>query len=240
MTLQRSIPTLLLVAIVCTGCVTSEGVFVTSDPYIYEEFVKYGQQPDATSDTESGSLDNAVNGVIVVGTVSAYREFKPSDFESEHESYAKSFETWESDRPLHLDLEDFSKTIRGWTRIKLFGLPLVFAGYVKALVPVEGAEDVEFEPAVVTFLFQSGRDLVAARTNSDGAFVIEALLCKDQPGYYQCSKRYKLGLFDSMTGQKLRLNLEGARNGPWIDPITFEVIDPPTDRQSSSDDRTGD
>lgn len=90
----------------------------------------------------------------------------------------------------------------------------------------DAASDESGDP-VTTFFFQSGRDLVAARTNSDGAFVIEALLCEDQPGYYECTKRYKYGLFDSRTGQKLKLDLTRANGGTWIDPETFQVVDPP-------------
>ncbi len=198
-----------------------------SDPYISTMIVDHTQLADAESDTTSSASGTPVTGVIVVGTVSAYREIAPKDTESEYENYAKSFERWEVDRQPDLRLEDFSSNIRGWTRVKLFHVPMVLATYVKALVPAEGAEDVDFEPAISTFLFQSGRDLVAARTNSDGAFVIEALLCKDQPGYYECTKRYKYGLFDSKTGQKLRLDFKRADGGPWIDPETFQVVDSP-------------
>ena len=224
---HRSVLALILAAIVSSGCVTREGIGISSDPYISTIIVDHIQLADAASDTASGESGAPVTGVIAVGTVSAYREIAPNNAESEYKEYAKSFERWEVDRQPDLGLEDFSSSIRGWTRVKVFQVPMVLSTYFRVLVPREGVEDVQFEPTISTFLFQSGRDLVAARTNSDGAFVIEALLCKDQPGYYECTKRYKYGLFDSETGQKLRLDFKRADGGPWIDPETFQVVDSP-------------
>ena len=214
-----------LLAAFCSGCVTAEGIGFTSDPYVNKSFVKYGALPDASTEAESGDRKNAVTGYIVVGTVSAFREFKRENIEEEYKDYAEDFELWGTGRQPNLGLEDFSKIIRGWTRIKVVGVPLLFAGYVKGLVPYEAARDIDFEPVLATALFQSSSDLVAAKTNSDGILTVVTVLCKDTAGYSECAKSYKKGVFDSNTGLKLSGKLEVSEGGPRIDPITFELID---------------
>ena len=224
---------------ICSGCVTAEGIHLGSDPYVNQGFVKYGRLPDAPPETDPDDSKSAVTGLIVVGTVSAFREIKPEDAEAEYRKYVRAFESWEADRHPNLGSEEFSRTIRGWTRIKVFGVPLLFAGYVKALVPVEITEDVDFEPVIATFLLQTSSDLVAARTNSDGAFVVETLLCEDRASYSECAQSYEKGVFDATTGLKLDGKLKVSESGPRIDPISFRIVVPQSRELESNTAETG-
>lgn len=216
-----------LAVLICSGCVTAEGVGLpSSDSYVNKGFVKYGTLPDSSVETQTSGSSSPVTGMIAVGTVSAFRELKPDDVAAEYKKYARDFEVWNVERPPILGPEEFSTLISGWTRIKIMGVPLLFAGYVKALVPIDAAVDVDFEPAVATALFQSSSDLVAAKTNPDGVFSIVSLLCKDQAGYSDCAKDYKKGVFDSKTGLKIGGKMKLVEDGPRIDPVTFRLISP--------------
>ena len=161
--------TLIAAAIVSSGCVTAEGVSLGWQPYINSSFVKYGGHPDRAE----SEPDGRVTALIVVGTLSAFRELDAADKAREYERYVDSFRAWGIGKPPQLSAEEFGRSMRGWTKMKIFGVPLLVAAYMKALVPDSIADDVEFEPAITTTLFQASGDLVAARTNADGALFID-------------------------------------------------------------------
>lgn len=211
-----------LFAFLATGCVSQEGIGIGTQPYVNSGMVKYSRLP--TAEAEDG--DERVTNVTMIGTLSAYRGFDAADYSREYEKYVKSFEKWESGTEPSLSFEEFSATMAGWTKVKLFGIPLIAAAYVKALVPKEMLDDVKFESRVGTFLLQTSSDLVAAVSNDDGAFVISALLCADVDGFTKCSKQYHKGVFDAATGKKLKGKLRVKEDGVVIDPLTFKVTEP--------------
>lgn len=239
MSIRHKLWLALLAAAICSGCVSAEGVSLAPQPYVNREFVKYGRLPDAPPETDADDSEAKVTGLIVVGTVSAFREIGPQNAEAAYKKYVKAFEKWKSGRQPNLGFEEFSRTIGGWTRIKVLGVPLVFASYVKALVSVDATEDVDFEPAIATFLLQSSSDLVAATTNSDGVFVVNALLCEDRTGLTECAQSYELGIFDATTGSKLDGRLNVSKSGLRIDPVTFRIVDSQSSEQVSNTTETG-
>ncbi|MDJ0917378.1 MAG: hypothetical protein QNJ05_06395 [Woeseiaceae bacterium] len=219
---------LLAVAAVCTGCVSAEGISLGTQPYISPDFAEYAAHPDReATEAQTESDPRGVTELILIGNVSAFREFDEDDKTAEYEKYARAFEAWGIDQPPQLDAEAFAQTIRGWTKIKIVGVPLLLAAYIKALVPSETANDVEFESAVATFMLQTSSDLVAARTNADGAFVIDTLLCSDSRdrGYTNCAKRYHRGVYDADTGLRIKSKLKLDEDGPRIDPATYVLLD---------------
>ncbi len=225
---MKGLKLLILTCVVATstGCVTAEGIGVGNSPYVNPTLAKYSALRDSPDGHETDSIP-PVTGLIVVGTVSTFRPIKGSNIEAEYDSYVSSYNRYsgEEGQPT-LTLEDFSRTIEGWTKIKVIGVPLLFGGYVKAMVAIEAEDKVEFESAIATFLFGTSRDLVAAETNADGAFVITALLCRDEPGEYsKCARNYQKGLFDATTGRRLKGKLELSETGPHIDPETYRVIE---------------
>jgi hypothetical protein len=222
---------LYLVVIFCSGCVTAEGIGLGSDSYVNQGFVKYGGLPttrESTQDAEQPESDATVTRLILVGNLSAFRDIDDSDVAEEYARYLNAYEAWESDRPPSLSLSDFSESIAGWTRVKIMGVPLLFAGYVKSLVSKDIVDIVGFEPAISTFLFQSSSDLVAARTNDDGAFVVISHLCPDTAESATCRKAYKKGLYDAATGVRIKSKLKLDENGPVIDTETFQLIKQPS------------
>ncbi len=222
---------LVAVAVVCTGCVSAEGVSLGQQPYINSGFTKYGGHPDR-AETDSNPR---VTGLILVGTVSALREFDEEDKITEYEKYARAFEAWGTDKPPELSAADFVRTMTGWTKIKFAGVPLLGAAYCKALVSVDSVSTVDFEPSLATFMLQTSSDLVAARTNSDGAFVIDSLLCKDdQDDFAECSRRYRKGMFDADSGLKIKSKLKTDPDGPRIDPVTYLLVNEEADSHAAS------
>lgn len=107
------------------------------------------------------------------------------------------------------------------------GVPLLFAGYAKALVPKSVLDEVNFEPTVATVLFQTSSDLVAAKTNTDGALEIVARLCEDKLGTSECAADFENGLYDAATGKELKGKLMfKEERGDRIDPTTYRLIGP--------------
>lgn len=204
-----------------TGCVSQEGIGVGTQPYVSVGMVKYSRLPNA--EPEEG--DERVANVTLIGTLSAYRGFDADDYEREYEKYAKGFEKWESGTEPNLSFEGFSETMAGWTNVKVFGIPLIAAAYMKALVPRDVIGEVDFESGFGTFLLQSSSDLVAAVSNDDGAFVVKELLCPDTQGFTECKKQYHRGIFEAATGKELRSKLRIKEDGVHIDPATFKIIE---------------
>ena len=80
--------------------VTAEGISLgTEQPYISPYFVKFGSLPGATPDAALATSVAKVDGLILVGTLSAYREIKPDNAAKEYEKYVEAFEMWEAGRP---------------------------------------------------------------------------------------------------------------------------------------------
>ena len=210
-----------LVAVLATGCVSQEGIGIGTQPYVNGGMVKYSRLP--TAEPEEG--DERVTNVTLIGTLSAYRGFAADEYQGEYEKYVEGFEKWESGTEPSLSLEEFSATMAGWTKVKIFGIPLIAAAYVKALVPKDLLDDVKFEPGVGTFLLQTSSDLVAAVSNDDGAFVISERLCADVDGFTKCSRQYHKGIFETATGQELKSKLRLKEDGVVIDTVTFKVIE---------------
>lgn len=206
------------------GCITVEGVSFESQAYIDPKFVKLGKLLDATGHQQEADDNNPqsqLTGYIVIGTVSAFREFNSDNVAREYDNYLADFDTWEIDRDPALSFEEFSRTIAGWTKIKIWGVLMLMAEYSKSLVSKEVIEHVDFQDPV---LFQLSRDLVAARTNSDGALVVVSLLCKKNQEFTNCASEYRKGIFDSSTGKELKESLAPKENGALIDTETYHAI----------------
>lgn len=216
------------------GCVSQEGVSFGKSPYINAHFAEYaalppGAVPAETDDEESESERSSIESVIVIGRTSAYREISADEAAEEYEKYRKQYrKAWGVENEPAVSLESFTETIAGWTRIKIMGVPLLFAGYVKALVPKSVLDEVDFEPSATTILLQLSSDLVATKMNADGALEIVALLCKDELGTSECSDDYENGLYDAASGKELKSKLvfKDEKRGDRIDPATYRLIEP--------------
>jgi hypothetical protein len=211
------------------GCASQEGVGFARDPYINKGIAKHAALPPGAEVVEAEETNerSEVASVIVIGRTSAYRDIPPEDAEHHYERYRESYEAWGVKGEPSMSFADFQESIAGWTRIKLAGVPLLFASYVKALVPRDVLGEVGFQDSFNTVLFQMSSDLVAAKSNPDGALEVVALLCKDEFGSSDCDSAFRKGVYDAATGTQLEGKFELKEDGARIDPATYELKEDP-------------
>ena len=97
--------------------------------------------------------------------------------------------------------------------------------YQSALIPVDLKEQIGFTSGVGAAVANQSGDLVAGKTNVDGSFVVEAVLCKDSPGLFACAKQYERGYFDADTGLQLTRKFTPMVPGRRIDVSSYKVLD---------------
>ena len=213
-----------LLLVLCSGCAT-EGVGIGSVTFVNEGLAKYGTLPgphESEIETADGADRSPVSGLIAVGAVSNFREFENENLDDLYSRYVASFEVWGSGRDPVVTRSDFSLDYAGWTRLMIRRAMLGTASwYVTTLVTSELASGIKFEHPFRVSVDQSTGDLVAATTNVDGAFVVDAVLCRDDENYTDCAAQYESGVFDARTGMELENNLDAKQGGTQIDTVTF-------------------
>lgn len=220
-----------------SGCVmTPEGpLFTISDiaePLVNKKFSQYEGIPSDFRNPYPDLISvspNARKGIIVVGRLSAYREFGEEfgeqNIERGYSNYLRSFEKHRPGAPPVLGPAEFGESIAGWTMIQVDGAPFVVGVYVRALVPSEVVDELNFENPIHSFVAYDATDLVAAETNADGAVIIKALLCREGPKYSECALQYEKGVFDLETGLELYTGLKPKVNtGKLIDPVSYKIL----------------
>lgn len=211
------------------GCVSYEGLGISSVAYINPHIQEYHTLPGVTEygdDEEERAKRTDLTRVIAIGTVSVLREFEPDEYEKEYARYVEDFEGWGVDREPSVSFAEFSESIAGWSRIKGFHIPLLGGMYMSVLVPKSIMSEVEFESGVAVVMLSTSSDLVAAENNDDGAFLLTKMLCRDKKGYHACKKEYHRGVFDAATGKELDGKSRFKEGGYRIDPATYKVIEP--------------
>ena len=165
--------------------------------------------------------------LIIVGTASAFRPLTGGNADEIYAEYIAFAERLHVDRSAAYSQEEFVLAFAGWTRIKVFNIPLVYGEYEYALVPNGLHETIRFPSGFGTFLAQESGDLLAARTNVDGYYIVTEILCKDEAGYSACADGYQKGLFDGFTGEELDpRNLTPKDSQKRIDPISYKRAAP--------------
>ncbi|HEU4619459.1 MAG TPA: hypothetical protein VFV10_15585 [Gammaproteobacteria bacterium] len=221
-----------LAVVMCAGCASShEGAKLASAPYVDAALVEYGrlpERPDHLHEAHNTDSGSNITGLIAIGTVTVLREYTQESFKAEYDDYSESFATWGSGLDPTLTFDEFSETMSGWTLVRFFQVPMLYGLYAKSLVPKSLAANVQFDTPFAAVMVGASGDLVAARTNADGAFVLTAVLCKRQPtsGFVseQCAESYEPGIFDAATGKQLTSKLALKRHGRRIDLQTFRVV----------------
>jgi hypothetical protein len=189
-----------------------EGVYVGKTPKLGAE---------ALVENHSASLTGQL---ILIGTVSAFRPFDKRSIEEYYSSYTEFSALVHPGSAPAIGFGEFRKSFSGWTNLKYFTVPAVTGFYEDALVPVGLTEQIKFPSSLGIVMVQEAGDLLAARTNADGFYVVESVLCKDGSAYVECAKQYKKGIFDGATGAQLYRNLERMPHGYVIDTKTFELL----------------
>jgi hypothetical protein len=94
------------------------------------------------------------------------------------------------------------------------------------LVPSDIQATIRFPSVFGTLMVQESGDLVVAKSNEDGYFLIVGVLCKDLEDYADCAGKYRKGLFDATTGSELSCSsLEPKESGHRIDIASYQAIE---------------
>ena len=159
--------------------------------------------------------------LIVIGRATVLRAFGPKNTEEIYTDYVDfSTELHPEMKPIY-SRTGFEEEFVGWTRLKVFDVVMA-AGYESALVPKDLNEEIQFSTFFGASFGDSG-DLVAARINSDGHFIVDRVLCSIDEEYSSCVANYNPGLFDGLTGEQLSYStLTPKKSGMRINPATLK------------------
>jgi hypothetical protein len=157
--------------------------------------------------------------LLMVGTVSAFREFDEAEYLAFYRKYLELANLVHPGEESSVSLEAFRQEFAGWTMLKWKYLPLGSL-YDDALVPKKLRWHIDFPSSTATVLYQGEGDLLLARSNPDGFFVVESVLCSGKSGL--CG--YQQGIFDANTGSELDHNLDPKSGGKRF---AIESYNPP-------------
>ena len=156
--------------------------------------------------------------LILVGEVSSFRKFDDATSSKYYDSYVEFAHDVHPDAGATVTLEQFKEQFEGWTRLRYS------QHYRDALVPFELGGDVRFPSPAGVFWGQATGDLVAARSNADGFYIVERVLCRDDAEYSACADQYVKGVFDSSTGFELDGKLRPKNAGKTIDINSYKFV----------------
>jgi hypothetical protein len=197
-----------------TSCWLASTVFAQTDS------LAFSSQPGT-------SAAQAESGRILIGTVPGYRRVDGEDNARFYELYRKLAPHAVDGSPM-LTQDEFAATIAGWTRLKVLTLPLA-QGFreEEVLIPSHLGGDIGLPLNAGNFAEQEAGDLLVARTNADGFFVVEAVLCREGQDYAACASAYQSGLFDAASGMKIGVDGQVAPTSDRIDVNSYKVIEEP-------------
>ncbi len=163
--------------------------------------------------------------VIAVGRATVFRPFSQEEADAYHSEYLEFSEELNPKLAPTYSKEEFRSTFAGWTRLKVYEAPLgMVIKYQRVLVPKELQEGIQYVP-VLGGQFGVEGDLLAARMNTDGFFVVSSALCRKDHDYQSCADSYAWGLFDARSGEQLDLDtLQPGEKHSRIDPHNYQVI----------------
>jgi len=208
-----------LAALLTVGCVQQEGFRFGTSEFGVEEIVEQRELRDRSGNQYS---EDVPSDLVLIGTVSAFRPLTDKNTQDIYAKYLAFSKQIHPDTPPDYSQEEFRDKFAGWTALKTMTIPLVMGNYDYALVPTGMEQAIQFPSSFGTFMIQETGDLLAARINSDGYFIVKQVLCRDGNGYTDCAKNYHKGLFDGRTGKELHTKkLTPMDSGKRIDPKTF-------------------
>ena len=199
------------ILVVVTGCAAEGGIMVPSsvDSYIetLQDRGEYGTE------------------LLAIGRVTVFRPFTEEEANDYYEDYVDFSTKLNPGLAPKYSEEEFASTFAGWTRLKVYESPLGMAiRFQRVLVPADLHENIQYVP-VLGGQFGISGDLLAARMNSDGFYIVSSILCPRGEGYRDCAEKYSWGLFDARSGSQLDLSTLQPENEPKkIDPNTYELV----------------
>ena len=156
--------------------------------------------------------------------MSAYRELG-IDINKEYSEYSTAALKFLIDKPVNLSEEEFGNSVTGWTMVQSFNIPLVGGSYTGVLIDNTESIEIKFPGNAEVMLVQATGDLVIAKSNSDGVFFIERVLCVRDSEYKECKNNFVRGVFDAQSGGELDREFTEKENGKKIDTQTYEALE---------------
>lgn len=209
---MKKIGMVVLLSLLMTGCaIKKEGImFSSSGKYQSIEFEKCSSK---------GCPDKAV----LIGNVSAHRKLDVG-FDKEYVNYSAAAKKFSPNSALSLNEENFKASVTGWTMLQIFNVPLLTATYAGVLIDNKDPFEINFPSSASVMLAQVTGDLVTAKSNSDGVFFIDKLLCDKKNDYSACKTNYARGIFNAQSGSELDRDFIEKERGKKIDPQTYKLI----------------
>jgi hypothetical protein len=208
---------LVVFALSILGCVaTQEGVAIVGTPTTrYGSIHLYSCHKNLES-SPKGSPEKCNKQLIIIGKASAFREFESADYSKFYKHYLELANLINPEGEPSLSFEQFSQEFAGWTRLKWKEIVLAGDFYEDALVTKKLRWVIDFPSSTATILYQGEGDLVLARSNPDGFFVIESVLCREDQDSGRGNCGHPQGIFDAETGSEVDHNLEPVSGGKQI------------------------
>lgn len=225
---------ILAACLALTACsTTQDGVKIgfghspsTSDIGKIRDQVEQNAQSATAKEVVAGALAGKTKaGITMVGSVGPLRKVDGDARHRFYASYTADAMKWHPGGKPDLSEQSFVSTVAGWTSVETFGIPGVMNIRQTTLVKDADVGNIGFPSTLGSALGGMTGDLVVAKSNSDGVFIIEGVLCKDSAADYRdCAHKYEKGRFDMVTGRELDRDMKPKAGGVRIDPVTYKVI----------------
>jgi hypothetical protein len=229
----RKFTSILAVSIILSACSTTrDGINIgvggapsTSDVVrIRDQLEQNAQTSTGQVLIKSALLADMQPGVILVGTVGPLRKVNEEARRKYYPSYVKQAEQWHPNHPPYVTESDFVAQAGGWTSVETFAIPGIMNIRFPAVVRVSDMDNIGFASTFGSFVAGTTGDLIAAKSNQDGMYFVDKVLCKDAASdYSDCAHQYQRGRFDLNSGIELDRNLKPKSDGAQIDILTFKV-----------------
>jgi hypothetical protein len=191
-----------------------------------EQLVKNAKSSSTKSAVESATETEVQPGILIIGNVGTRRDIPERVRSAFYQKvYMTTAKKWMTGPAPEVSEGIFARDFGAYTAITTWSVPGVIAGRRQGLVRVADLENIGFSKSMTTLFFNATGDLVAARTNLDGAVIVDKILCRDSDSdYSKCAAQYTRGDFDRNTGQEIGSDMKPKVGGARIDVTTYKVI----------------
>jgi hypothetical protein len=221
----RRICLFLIVLTSASGCTfTRDGIFigrVTADTAEKDAAMVAQLRANALAQrcASEGRPESFEPTIVLVGETGVLRNLTPAVYDDYKEA-AAFFHTATS--AAYVTSEAFKETFSGWTMLTVSNN---LAHRRAILTPVFVPTNLGNVTFGAMFFGNPTGDLVAAKNNADGAYVVDRVLCFRGPDYRQCDSQYRRGAFDGTTGQQIDEDAKPIDSGKRIDPTSYKPVD---------------
>ena len=226
-------------SLVLSACSTTKGPgedgfrLPGGGPASNEQFekMKAHLEQNARSSSAKATVEGVVAGevrpgAITIGNVGSLREVSADQIpEFYRKSYVASAEKWHPGIAPVMTEAEFIDKLAGYTAITTWNIPGFVARRTTAAVLKADVPLIDFPGKMSATMWGSTGDLVAARSNEDGLFIVSSVLCKESSSdYSRCAEQFVRGNFDANTGFEIERDMSQKSDGSRIDVTSYKAI----------------